>query len=304
MLDEQSIKAAEANMILKRSKFMVFSICLDYPGGRVPEWFMYRSNQSSITVDLSSIPQPWDGSFFLCAIISTSGSWMDLSVNCFIDGQQACPPFKHHLYGPRFGPILSDHVFLWCDRHNCREVQRKIEENTTEMKGNTYHPLLQIQFTLSSYPEGGSAKIKECGACPTSALQYHNYIQQIHLAMQWGRHLKSPNITTLMSLENLIPSLKTLMLLQNLILSFKSLMSLRNLAWSLKARRNMKNLILSVKAIMILRNFIPSLKALRNLKNLILFLEAFMNLKNLNLCWGNFMNSKNFTVFDEQDKEF
>ena len=113
------------------------------------------------------------------------------------------------------GPTLSDHVLLWRYRPLCREVQRKNEENTTEMKGNTYHPLLQIQFTLSLEPEdgseGGSVEIKECGVCPTSAL----YKQQIQLALQWRRHLESPNIASLMCLENLIPRLKALMLLQN-----------------------------------------------------------------------------------------
>ncbi|KAI9109430.1 hypothetical protein K1719_019484 [Acacia pycnantha] len=180
-LDGQSIKSVETKVLLDINKAIYKYIRMEYPGERFPEWFMYRTTQCLVTVDLRSIPEPWDGSFIFCIVISKSldersvdtgidAKWFLVLVNWFIDGQKvedgSCNILLRVL-------MLSDHIVLWYDRDSYGEVQRKIEEKKRDAESNTYHPLLQIQFT------GRVGDIKECGVCPTSALECQNYIQQI-----------------------------------------------------------------------------------------------------------------------------
>ncbi|XP_028756290.1 disease resistance protein RPP2A-like [Neltuma alba] len=180
-LDGQSIKAVEARVLLaiNNNKAIYFQANMEYPGRRVAEWVMYRTTQSFLTVDLSSIPQPWDGGFIFCAVISGSSWWTNITAELFIDGQHAST-FEHYSLGEY---LLSDHVVLWYDQRQCREVQGKIEEKKIEAQSNTsYHPLLQFEFAAFSRDET-TVEIKEWGVCPTSAVEYQNYIKQIQLAL-------------------------------------------------------------------------------------------------------------------------
>ncbi|XP_028801070.1 disease resistance-like protein DSC1 [Neltuma alba] len=177
-LDQQSIKACEAKVVHEISKATCCGAYVEYPGERVPDWFMYRSIRSSvITVDLRSIPQPWDGCFIFCVVILKSPPMAAVDAKCFIDGQYACTYEGGFIYDP----LLSDHVVIWYDACSCGELQRKIEEKKRDAHSDTYIPLLQIQFTVAALIRG---EIKECGVCPTSALlEYQNYIQQIRLPL-------------------------------------------------------------------------------------------------------------------------
>ncbi|XP_028763133.1 disease resistance-like protein DSC1 [Neltuma alba] len=182
-LDGQSIKAVEARVLLaiNNNKAIYFWANMEYPGRRVAEWVMYRTTQSFLTVDLSSIPQPWDGAFIFCAVISGSSRWTNITAELFIDGQHAST-FEHCSVGES---LLSDHVVLWYAQRQCREVQRKIEEKKIEAQSNTsYHPLLQFEFAAFSLDDDETTvEIKEWGVCPTSAVEYQNYIKQIQLAL-------------------------------------------------------------------------------------------------------------------------
>ncbi|XP_028786082.1 protein SUPPRESSOR OF npr1-1, CONSTITUTIVE 1-like [Neltuma alba] len=186
-LDGQSIKAVEARVLLaiNNNKAIYFSAKMEYPGRRVAEWVMYRTTQSFLTVDLSSIPQPWDGAFIFCAVISGSSRCPYITAELFIDGQHAST-FEHYSLGESVlsdHSLLSDHVVLWCDQEPCREVQSKIEEKKIEAQSNTsYHPLLQFEFAAFDDDET-TVEIKEWGVCPTSAVEYQNYIKQIQLAL-------------------------------------------------------------------------------------------------------------------------
>ncbi|KAI9120009.1 hypothetical protein K1719_008978 [Acacia pycnantha] len=179
-LDQQSIKVAMAKVVLGNHKGIYGTVYLQYPGKIVPKWFMYRTTHNVVTIDLSSIPQPWDGSFIFCVVFSKSTPGAYIFATWFIDGEYACPA-EISLRTDEF--TLSHHVFLWNDRNSFGEVQRKIAEKKRGAQTNTYHPLLEIAFNLdNTYEETG--KIKECGVCPTSALEYQNYIQQIQLPLQ------------------------------------------------------------------------------------------------------------------------
>ncbi|XP_028756330.1 disease resistance-like protein DSC1 [Neltuma alba] len=183
-LDGQSIKAVEAKVLLhmNNNKDIYYRAQMEYPGGRVAEWVMYRTTQSLVTVDLSSIPQPWDGAFIFCAVIYGSRSWTTIGAKLFIDGQYAYMSPGESFHVSR----LSYHVCLWYDAESWGEVQRTIEEKKREAQSNTtYHPLLfQFEFTaFSPYDDETTLAIKECGVCPTSAVEYQNYIKQIQLAL-------------------------------------------------------------------------------------------------------------------------
>ncbi|KAK4278262.1 hypothetical protein QN277_016129 [Acacia crassicarpa] len=179
-LDQQSIKAAMAKVVLGNHKGIYGTVYMQYPGKIVPKWFMYRTTQNVVTIDLNLIPQPWDDSFIFCVAFSKSTPGAYIFAAWFIDGEYACPA-ELLLRTDEF--TLSDHVFLWSDRNSFGEVQRKIAEKKRDAQTNTYHPLLQIAFgvdiSMAHYKE--ARKIKECGVCPTSALEYQNYIQQIQL---------------------------------------------------------------------------------------------------------------------------
>ncbi|KAI9109386.1 hypothetical protein K1719_019440 [Acacia pycnantha] len=181
-LDGHSIKAAEAKVLLEINRAIHEKVEMEYPGERVPEWFMYRTTQSSITVDLCTIPQPWDGNFIFCAVIPKSTQKNKILVKWFIDGQYTCKSFGADCYDL----LWSDHVFFWYDRKSCGEVQRKIEEKKRDAQTNSYHPLLQIEFGMedSFAFDHEIISVEECGVCPTSALEYQTYIKRIQLASQ------------------------------------------------------------------------------------------------------------------------
>ncbi|KAK4278254.1 hypothetical protein QN277_016122 [Acacia crassicarpa] len=186
-LDQQSIKSAMAKVVLGIHKGIYGTVYMHYPGKIVPKWFMYRTTQNYITIDLSSIPQPWDGTFIFYVAFSKSTPDTKIYPIWFIDGEFACLA-EYSSDTDDF--TLSDHVFLWNDRNSFREVQTKIEEKKRDAQTSTYHPLLEIAFRVKvsifsiRYNGKETGEIIECGVCPTSALEYQNYIQQIQLPLQ------------------------------------------------------------------------------------------------------------------------
>ncbi|XP_028799263.1 disease resistance protein RML1B-like [Neltuma alba] len=173
-LDEQSIKAVEAKVLLEINKAIYGIAIMEYPGTRVPKWFMYRTTKYLVTVDLSSIPQPWYDSSIFRAVTSRSPPGTCIDATWYIDGEYAC--WAESSFGTdEF--TLSDHVFLWYDQYSFGAIQRKIGEKKKGAQYNTYYPLLEIEFTArcwkSSYC-GKIGEIKQFGVCPTSAFEYQN----------------------------------------------------------------------------------------------------------------------------------
>ncbi|XP_028786077.1 disease resistance-like protein DSC1 [Neltuma alba] len=154
-LDGQSIKAIEAKVLLdiNNNKANDYWPTMKYPRERVAEWFMYKTTRSVVTVDLSSIPQPWDGTFIFHAVYSGSFRWAQIDVELRIDDQYACRSRS------RGGLLSSDHVVLWYDAVSCEEVQRTIKEKKRKA------PLL-LKFQFAAFPplhDGTTIEIKECG---------------------------------------------------------------------------------------------------------------------------------------------
>ncbi|KAI9109498.1 hypothetical protein K1719_019552 [Acacia pycnantha] len=177
-LDGQSIKAVEIKVLHDINKAICKGIEIEYPGERVPEWFMYRTTQCLVTVDLHSIPEPWDYSFIFCVVFSKTSpddEWPEeerIYADWFIDGQNAC---KAKSYYSMSAFMVSNHIALWYDQDSFGEVQRKIEEKKRDAESNTYHPLLQIQFTgeyCSEENELQSIKENDIGIATTNSFYW------------------------------------------------------------------------------------------------------------------------------------
>ncbi|XP_028798421.1 disease resistance-like protein DSC1 [Neltuma alba] len=191
-LDRQSIKVIEAKALLEMDKLVsavetgtawTMQAQLVYPGSKVPEWFMYRSTQSSITVDLFSIPRPKDWSFIFCAVVSHSESFVYFETEWyFSDGQQVLDEIMYY-FCKHIGIIQSDHVCLWYISELPSQVQRIIEEKNTD-QSTTGHESVEIKFIVKTPSPVPVLDVKGCGVCPTGASGYRNYIQQMESVLQ------------------------------------------------------------------------------------------------------------------------
>ncbi|XP_054783923.1 disease resistance protein RML1B-like [Prosopis cineraria] len=166
-LDRDSIKSIEAKVLLEMNKATpIPNVSLAYPGNKLPEWFMYRTKQSSIVLDLSSIPQPWDGSFIFCAIVSKSLHFDEIKADCYIDRLHighATFSYTDELHGSfsYTAELFSDHVIFWKG-----SVETTIGERKTDTQSRTCHPLLEIKFRLifdGEEYEDKSMEVKEYG---------------------------------------------------------------------------------------------------------------------------------------------
>ncbi|XP_054783917.1 disease resistance protein RPV1-like [Prosopis cineraria] len=184
-LNRESVKAIEAKVLLELNIATPIprGALIRYPEAelcKVPECFMYRTNQSSISVGLSSIPQPWDGSFIFCAIVfGFFHNLREIEACCYNDGPCVGGGRASfdcgYLYAKR-----SKHVFFWRG-----QVERRIEERIIDAQSSACHRTLEIKFEPNfEYGDKASEYVEEYGVCPTSAPEYQNYIQQMRLELQ------------------------------------------------------------------------------------------------------------------------
>ncbi|XP_028756289.1 TMV resistance protein N-like [Neltuma alba] len=184
-LNRRSIKDAEARVLLGIKKATYDYARLEYPGKRVPRWLMYRDKGSSVSVNLSSIPNSEDGGFIFCAVFSKLPSAVGENIDAkwFIDGKYACRAAKRSLYlGPPWFSKDVDlwHVVLWCVPDSLGELKRKIEERKRNGQSNME---LKVKFEVRS-DHDRITEIKRCGVCPTSAVEYQDGdIKQIQLPL-------------------------------------------------------------------------------------------------------------------------
>ncbi|KAK4276221.1 hypothetical protein QN277_019191 [Acacia crassicarpa] len=192
-LDWQSIKAIEAKALLEMDKFVsavekgsswTMQAQLVYPGSKVPEWFMYKSTQSSVTIDLSSIPQPKDWIFIFCAVVSHPQSFLYFETDWyFSDGQEVLEGMMYY-FCRHIGILHTDHVCLWYISELPSDVQRIIEEKSKD-RITTNHESVEIKFIAKTPGPVPVLGLKGCGVCPTGASSgYRNYIQQMELVLQ------------------------------------------------------------------------------------------------------------------------
>ncbi|XP_028763134.1 disease resistance-like protein DSC1 [Neltuma alba] len=154
-LSRRTIKAAEARVLLEVKKATYDHAGLEYPGESVPKWFMYRDEGSSVSVNLSSIPNYEDGVFLFCAFFNKLPFWLggNIDAKWFIDGEYACRAAKRSCGLGGVGS--STHVGLWYDPDSLGELKRKIEERKRNGQSNTE---LEVKFEGSREVE-----IKRCG---------------------------------------------------------------------------------------------------------------------------------------------
>ncbi|XP_028756335.1 putative disease resistance protein At4g11170 [Neltuma alba] len=163
-LNRRAIKAAEARVLLEINKGIYDFARLEYPGERLPKWFVSRSTKEDpMTVNLCSIPRSWDGRFYFGAVVSELPQWTDIEVRWFVDGQYACRVEDSSSLA--IEQTSSDHVFVWYRPDSLRQLKRKIESKERDAQSKTYRPCVEIKFRLRK-PRGKvitEAKIKECG---------------------------------------------------------------------------------------------------------------------------------------------
>ncbi|XP_054783913.1 disease resistance protein RPV1-like [Prosopis cineraria] len=185
-LNRESVKAIEAKVLLELNIATPIprGVLIGYPEAelcKVPECFMYRTNRSSISVDLSSIPQPWDGSFIFCAIVFEFVRFYEIEACCYKDGL-CVGGGRASLDCGYLSGKPSKHAFFWRG-----QVERRIEERIIDAQSGTCHPTLEIKFEPTlEYGDKDEAweYVEEYGVCPTSALEYQKYIQKMRLKLQ------------------------------------------------------------------------------------------------------------------------
>ncbi|XP_028786085.1 disease resistance protein TAO1-like [Neltuma alba] len=161
-LNRRAIKAAEARALVEINKAIYGFARLEYPRVRLPKWFKFKSNEEDpMTVNLSSIPRPWDGRFFFGAVVSEKGT--DTEVRWFVDGQYACRVEDSSFLVIKH--TSSDHVCVWYRLDSLRQLKRKIEEKERDAQSRSYRPCVDIKFRLRKLYGRmiAEAKIKECG---------------------------------------------------------------------------------------------------------------------------------------------
>ncbi|KAK4279022.1 hypothetical protein QN277_016788 [Acacia crassicarpa] len=159
-------------------------------GSRVPEWFLHRTTQASITIDLSSalhFSENWG--FIFCVIVPESASIEWIRVEC-----EACLEIcygewdlTHEYYSlsAKHDHFTSDHVFICYDENFCSEIREKLTESVADDQSNTRKPKVSFNFWVH-YGSGdvnnrqeGCLDIKECGVCPTYASEYRGFIEKL-----------------------------------------------------------------------------------------------------------------------------
>ncbi|XP_028763116.1 TMV resistance protein N-like [Neltuma alba] len=155
-------QSCEARALVEINKAIYGFARLEYPRVRLPKWFKFKSNEEDpMTVNLSSIPRPWDGRFFFGAVVSEKGT--DIEVRWFVDGQYACRVEDSSFLVIKH--TSSDHVCVWYRLDSLRQLKRKIEEKERDAQSRTYRPYVDIKFRLRKLYGRmiAEAQIKECG---------------------------------------------------------------------------------------------------------------------------------------------
>ncbi|XP_028756325.1 disease resistance-like protein DSC1 [Neltuma alba] len=178
-LNRRAIKAAEARVLLEIKKATHDYAGLEYPGKRVPKWFMYKDKGSSVSVNLSSIPNSEHGRFLFCVVVSEL-PWgiEEIDAKWFVDGKYACRGAKSSF--SVFERTSSKHVCLWYDPDSFGKLKRKIGEKKRNGQSNMD---LQVKFKVR-WDDDRRVEIKRCGVCPISAVEYQDgEIKQIPLPL-------------------------------------------------------------------------------------------------------------------------
>ncbi|XP_028774410.1 disease resistance-like protein DSC1 [Neltuma alba] len=195
-LDAQSLAAVGVNShvnikrlanehlsTLGKSKILDGPVDVIYPGSSVPEWFINRTRQSSVTIDLSSAPPSVFMGFIFCAVVCKFASNDSNLVGC--DCCMEINGTRNKNMGAWTSisacEFMSDHVCLWYDERCCLKTDENMEADETNNKKISFEFFAQ---TGSIWEKKKDIVIKECGVCPVYASEHHKFIEQMELELK------------------------------------------------------------------------------------------------------------------------
>ncbi|KAK7383283.1 hypothetical protein VNO78_28957 [Psophocarpus tetragonolobus] len=173
------------------TKFLDCPVDVIFPGSEVPEWFMYRTTQASITIDLSSAPCSNIMGFIFCAIVDQfpSNDKNFIGCDCYMEtgvGQRVTRGQMDNWSSIHACEFLSHHVCLWYDE-KCVLQNRECESESKEEPMASYNPKISFEFfaqTGSIWEKRKDIMIKGCGVCPIYDTEYENFIKQMELELE------------------------------------------------------------------------------------------------------------------------
>ncbi|KAK7261699.1 hypothetical protein RIF29_28016 [Crotalaria pallida] len=179
------------------SKFLDGPVYVIYPGSEVPGWFMDRTTQASITIDLSS-PAPHSKvmGFIFCVIVGQfpSNDKNFIGCDCYLEtgtnGERVSlgQMNSHNAWSSiHAGEFVSDHVCMWFDEQCCLQNRERRNESMEELV-DSYNPKVCFEFFAqsgSTWEKGEDIiVIKGCGVCPIYDSEYHDFIKQMELELE------------------------------------------------------------------------------------------------------------------------
>jgi len=173
-------------------KFLGGPVDFIYPGSEVPEWFVYRTTQASVTVDLSSsVPCSKIMGFIFCVIVDqfTSNDKNYIGCDCYMEtgvGERVTRGHMDNWSSIHACEFFSDHVCLWYDEKCCLKNQECESESIEELMAS-YNPKISFEFfakTGSIWEKRSDIIIKGCGVCPIYDTECDNFFKQMELELE------------------------------------------------------------------------------------------------------------------------
>ncbi|XP_028763131.1 disease resistance-like protein DSC1 [Neltuma alba] len=166
-----------------KSKILDGPVDVIYPGSNVPGWFINRTRQSSVTIDLSSAPPSVFMGFIFCAVVCKFASNDSNLVGC--DCYMEINGTRNKNMGAWTSisacEFMSDHVCLWYDERCCLKADENMEADETNNQKISFEFFAQ---TGSIWEKKKDIVIKECGVCPVYASEHHKFIEQMELELK------------------------------------------------------------------------------------------------------------------------
>ncbi|XP_028800138.1 disease resistance-like protein DSC1 [Neltuma alba] len=198
-LDEHSLRAVamHSHVNMKRLAYEHLSnlgqgnilggpIDVIYPGSNVPEWFVNRTRQSSVTVDLSSAP-PSSVSlgFIFCVVVSRfpSNDKNFVGCDCYLEINGERDMNMGAWTSINTCEFMSDHVCIWYDERCCLKTSESMEADESNNLKIWFEFFAQ---TGNTWEKRRDIAVKECGVCPIYDSEYHTFIEELELRPQLG----------------------------------------------------------------------------------------------------------------------
>ncbi|KAK4280821.1 hypothetical protein QN277_012392 [Acacia crassicarpa] len=196
-LDEHSLRdiAMHSHVNIKRMAYEHLSILgksniflggpidVIYPGSNGPDWFMNRTRQSSITMDLSSSQPSVFVGFIFCAVVARfpSNDKNFVGCDCYLEINGVRDMNMGAWTSINTCEFMCDHVCIWYDERCCMKTSEGMEaDESNDMK-------ILFEFfaqTGNTWEKKRDIGIKECGVYPIYDSEYHTFIEELKLNSQ------------------------------------------------------------------------------------------------------------------------